>query len=618
MKQLHAIGVAAAVLAAAGLAAPAAAQTTINPGFEDAGGFPFAALGWTTQVPVPASQVSRSDELVKNGAWALKLFGQFISSPNASFVGQDLTAVPGERFTAVASAGQLSTDPLAAGTSGYFSIEFWDTATPTTSDFPIQITSTPTTLPGGPTDVFTDYALDAVAPANAVIARIVVGHFQDAANGGGASHYDDAEMTNTGPNTAFQNAGFDSFVPNDPANGDFGPSILFVPGWERPGGNIGPNAENPRTASNALIMFGAFSGVEQADVIWQDVDVTPGDLIEFSSWASHLTGDPVAGGNLAFMNLEFYDAADNLLTITSVDLVDAFSPLDLYYEVAQTATAPAAASYGRFVFGFFQDAAQSPGAAYVDDTEIASLGPNTGLVNPGFETFVPTDPANGNFEPSPTSPLPGWSTAGVNFGNPVPNVGADPVALSGNLSAYMFGQFNGTANDTVLFQDIPVGAGKEVTVDANVLLQATTTASVSQLALNIEFLDGSQNPLGLASEVALNAGSPQSSVVAAQTVGVSPPGTAAARVAFVLSQDNDEDFTVLIDDLAVAIADAPPACPGDVNGDGQTDVSDFFALGGNFGTASGATRADGDLNGDGAVDVSDFFILGGDFGCPNN
>ena len=71
--------------------------------------------------------------------------------------------------------------------------------------------------------------------------------------------------------------------------------------------------------------------------------------------------------------------------------------------------------------------------------------------------------------------------------------------------------------------------------------------------------------------------------------------------------------------LYVGPAAAPaPACPGDVNGDGQTDVSDFFILGGNFGTTSGATRADGDLNGDGAVDVSDFFILGGDFGCPNN
>ena len=64
-----------------------------------------------------------------------------------------------------------------------------------------------------------------------------------------------------------------------------------------------------------------------------------------------------------------------------------------------------------------------------------------------------------------------------------------------------------------------------------------------------------------------------------------------------------------------AVNNCNDVCAGDTDGDGDTDVSDFFALGGNFGTASGATRADGDLNCDGAVDVSDFFILGGDFGC---
>lgn len=63
----------------------------------------------------------------------------------------------------------------------------------------------------------------------------------------------------------------------------------------------------------------------------------------------------------------------------------------------------------------------------------------------------------------------------------------------------------------------------------------------------------------------------------------------------------------------------PPAgCPGDVTGDGQVDVSDFFALAQNFGTPSGATREEGDLTGDGAVDISDFFELASNFGgaCP--
>ena len=62
----------------------------------------------------------------------------------------------------------------------------------------------------------------------------------------------------------------------------------------------------------------------------------------------------------------------------------------------------------------------------------------------------------------------------------------------------------------------------------------------------------------------------------------------------------------------------PPACPGDTNGDGAVDITDFFALGANFGTQAGATLADGDFDGDGDVDVSDFFVLASNFGssCP--
>jgi len=59
----------------------------------------------------------------------------------------------------------------------------------------------------------------------------------------------------------------------------------------------------------------------------------------------------------------------------------------------------------------------------------------------------------------------------------------------------------------------------------------------------------------------------------------------------------------------------PPGCPGDVDGDGDTSLADFAALGTNFGTPSGASRADGDLTGDGAVTLADFAILANDFGC---
>jgi hypothetical protein len=61
-----------------------------------------------------------------------------------------------------------------------------------------------------------------------------------------------------------------------------------------------------------------------------------------------------------------------------------------------------------------------------------------------------------------------------------------------------------------------------------------------------------------------------------------------------------------------------PICPGDVNGDGVTDVFDFADLAASFGAGPGATRGQGDLNGDGFVDVFDFGDLAADFGCGSD
>lgn len=97
--------------------------------------------------------------------------------------------------------------------------------------------------------------------------------------------------------------------------------------------------------------------------------------------------------------------------------------------------------------------------------------------------------------------------------------------------------------------------------------------------------------------------------------------TDAVRVRFVAGDEGNGSLVeAAIDEFAMRTSGecaSPPACPGDVDGDGATDVSDFFELGGAFGTQSGATRTDGDLTGDGAVDVSDFFVLAADFGCPD-
>ena len=66
--------------------------------------------------------------------------------------------------------------------------------------------------------------------------------------------------------------------------------------------------------------------------------------------------------------------------------------------------------------------------------------------------------------------------------------------------------------------------------------------------------------------------------------------------------------------LSGGVALAPPACIGDINGDGFTNSADFNILAGAFGTAV-APNTNGDLTGDGLVNSADFNILAGDYGC---
>ncbi|MFN0135578.1 MAG: hypothetical protein ACKVS9_05600 [Phycisphaerae bacterium] len=69
---------------------------------------------------------------------------------------------------------------------------------------------------------------------------------------------------------------------------------------------------------------------------------------------------------------------------------------------------------------------------------------------------------------------------------------------------------------------------------------------------------------------------------------------------------------------ACAAAGKPCTFPGDLDVDGDVDLSDLATLLASFGTASGATLADGDVDGDGDVDLSDLAALLANFGaaCP--
>jgi hypothetical protein len=57
-----------------------------------------------------------------------------------------------------------------------------------------------------------------------------------------------------------------------------------------------------------------------------------------------------------------------------------------------------------------------------------------------------------------------------------------------------------------------------------------------------------------------------------------------------------------------ALAPSINVGPGDVNGDGATNLSDYAIIKNNFFLATGATRAQGDLTGDGRVDLFDYTL----------
>jgi len=73
-----------------------------------------------------------------------------------------------------------------------------------------------------------------------------------------------------------------------------------------------------------------------------------------------------------------------------------------------------------------------------------------------------------------------------------------------------------------------------------------------------------------------------------------------------------------IDDVELWAVDAGPACPGDLDGDGDVDLSDLSILLAHYGMTSGAEYEDGDLDGDGDVDLTDLSQLLAVYGttCP--
>ena len=100
---------------------------------------------------------------------------------------------------------------------------------------------------------------------------------------------------------------------------------------------------------------------------------------------------------------------------------------------------------------------------------------------------------------------------------------------------------------------------------------------------------------------------PQDYIV--QGLVVSPDGSTIGGTAL------DPNTTGFFDYWAFIFRYPPPPCPGDLDGNGTTDVLDFAIFGANFGATGLIPNTGGDFDGDGDVDIFDFAIFTSDFGC---
>jgi hypothetical protein len=141
-------------------------------------------------------------------------------------------------------------------------------------------------------------------------------------------------------------------------------------------------------------LFGNFTGGFNTSGVWQDpgpaAQVAPGQRWRVRSWWKHKTGDALAGENYAAINLEWRDAAGNLISFVSTRAIDASSPRDVYREAVVEGVAPAGTASLRAVAIFLQPA-MAAGAAYVDDVSLEFVSCAADFNADGFVDFFDYD-----------------------------------------------------------------------------------------------------------------------------------------------------------------------------------------------------------------------------------
>lgn len=126
----------------------------------------------------------------------------------------------------------------------------------------------------------------------------------------------------------------------------------------------------PRSGLNCAKAFGNFTGVpNNASGFFQDVAIQPGLTVTASVHAMHRSADPMAPGNQARMNIEWYASSGAQLRVDSTLALPSGAPTDEYQVSQLVSIAPVGASRVRMALIHLQGSSGA-GAVQFDDASL--------------------------------------------------------------------------------------------------------------------------------------------------------------------------------------------------------------------------------------------------------
>jgi beta-glucanase (GH16 family) len=388
-------------------------------------------------------------------------------------------------------------------------------------------------------------------------------------------------------------------------NGSFDQGQSPLAGWSTFGvtgiGNVQPHVEAVRSGTSSVKFFGQFNGTTNYSGIEQGITVAPGEEVRALMHELIRSADSIAGtGNELILKIDYYNerhgkfGSANYLGSDSVVVADGSTSNNVWLERELRSVAPAGAVEARMGIVFAQRA-NAGGAVHVDDTVFGLRGQNVLTWDENGDGLWASD---------------GWLGAGpeipTDFETAV--IRSDRVTVGGNYSAFATIVESGALNVSgELTSDVAILSDGSIVNRGTIAGDLAWQGQLAIESVRTLTVDGTATVEDGILSIAPIYSQPRGTytgdfvLVDADTLVGALAQASAAHLSDGLFLNN------LTTNATQIIVDLYSALPGDANGDGSVDGSDFI-IWNMFKFQAGTDWTSGDFNGDGVTDGTDFVI----------